>query len=431
MRTVQPLWRCPRVNSLVSARDVGGLIRLAREELGWRQADLGQRIGCSASTVSRLEQRGSRADLRLLKLASLAVGMPTNVLAETLGLTEAATTRVTAVGPRAEEDAMRRRTLLAAAGLAAPVGLLAGMDTALASLPDPTGSPVPLDQRLAAARTAFDAGHNDQLLQALPGLLADAHDAARRVRSDLAYARLSSAYSLASQVLVKVGRHDQARLTADRATVYAELSESPLAAAAAARELSIVLRHQEQPAAAQRHILEAVSRIEATGLKTDAQASAYAQMLCTTSYTAAVAGDRQQAISMIHEASRAARDLPIEPPAGRLFPITPASVDLYAVSVHWALGDAGAALEAGRGLQAGQFRTAERRSRMHTDLARAWWQWGKAEQTAAELLSAVRVSPSEVRDRPSIRQIAADLYARHPQTHGVRELATAASLRAA
>ncbi|WP_329239314.1 hypothetical protein [Streptomyces sp. NBC_01460] len=184
---------------------------------------------------------------------------------------------------------MRRRTLLAAAGLAAPVGLLAGMDTALANTPDPTGSPVPLDQRLAAARAAFDAGRNEQLLRTLPELIGDGHDGVRRTRSALAYARLSSTYSLASQVLVKVGRYDQARLTADRATVYAELSDSPLAAAAAARELSIVLRHQDQPAAAERLILDAVARVGATGLKSDAQASAFAQMLCTTSYTAAVA----------------------------------------------------------------------------------------------------------------------------------------------
>ena len=42
---------------------------------------------------------------------------------------------------------MRRRTLLAAAGLAAPASLLAGVSDALASIPDPTGSPIPLDSR--------------------------------------------------------------------------------------------------------------------------------------------------------------------------------------------------------------------------------------------------------------------------------------------
>ncbi|TXS34265.1 multiprotein-bridging factor 1 family protein [Streptomyces sp. gb1(2016)] len=69
MRTVGPSWDSPQVGRLASARDLGGLIRLGRGQLGWRQADLGRRIGCSASTVSRLEQRGSRADLQLLKQA--------------------------------------------------------------------------------------------------------------------------------------------------------------------------------------------------------------------------------------------------------------------------------------------------------------------------------------------------------------------------
>ncbi|RPK29216.1 hypothetical protein EES39_40440 [Streptomyces sp. ADI92-24] len=320
---------------------------------------------------------------------------------------------------------MRRRTLLTAAGLAVPASLLAGVSDALASVPDPTGSPVPLDSRLAAARGLFDAGQNSKLLRALPGLLADADHAASRAREEIALARLSTAYSLASRVLTKVGNYGDSRLAADRAMLYAEWSGSPLAAAAAARELSIVLRHQDQPTAAERHILDAVAKVEETGLRTDAQSSAYAQMLCTTSYTAARAGQRDQALTMIREAGKATRNLPVIVPEGRLFPITSAAVDLYAVGVFWALGDAGAALEAGRDLREGQFTTVERKGRMHTDLGRAWWQWGKAEQTAAELLSAVRVSPGEVRDRPAIRQIVSDLRSRHPRVTGVRELVAA------
>ncbi len=322
---------------------------------------------------------------------------------------------------------MRRRTLLAAAGLGTPAAMLMGVDDALAGTP--TGSPVPLDTRLAAARAHFDAGHNTKLLKLLPGLLADAHHAARS-RQEMPLARLSATYSIASQVLTKIGHYEESRRTADRATVYADLSGSPLAAAAAAREMSIVLRHLDEPAAAQHRIVDALAKVEATGLKTDAQASAYAQMLCTTSYTAAIAGDRDQALTMMSDATRAARDLPDNPPDGRLFPVTPAIVALYTVGVHWALGDAGLALDAGRGLRAAQFKTAERRGRMHTDLARAWWQWGKPEQTAAELLSAVRESPGEVRDRPAIRKIVTDLHAQHPRTTGVRELVAATGVLA-
>ncbi|MGW2631524.1 helix-turn-helix domain-containing protein [Streptomyces chattanoogensis] len=416
------LWDSGVVRLLVASGDAGGLIRVGRQGRGWRQADLGARIGCSASTVSRLERPGRHVDLELIRHAAGEVGVPTHVLAASLGLTAPVATRVAADGlRRAEEDQMRRRTLLAAAGLSGPVALLAGVDEALASMPGPTGSMAPLDGRLAAARSHFDAGRHAKLLAVLPGLLADAHHAARG-RQPVALARLSAAYSLASQVLTKIGRYERSRSTAERAVVYAEWSGSPLAAAAAARELSIVLRHQDRPEAAQRHILDAVSAVESTGLKTQAQASAYAQMLCTTSYTAARAGDRDQAIAMIREATRAARGLPHEAPEGRLFPLTPAAVDLYAVGVHWALGDAGSALETGRGLCAGQFKTPERKGRMHTDLARAWWQLRKPEQAAAELLSAVRVCPAEVRDRPAIRQIATELRSRHAQVVGVREL---------
>ncbi|PZT68299.1 hypothetical protein DN402_08675 [Streptomyces sp. SW4] len=82
-------------------------------------------------------------------------------------------------------------------------------------------------------------------------------------------------------------------------------------------------------------------------------------------------------VPLIEEAHRAARRLPTMPPDVRLFRISPAAGALYAAGVHWAPGNAGAALEAGRGLRAELFPTAERKSRMHTDLVRAWWQWGK------------------------------------------------------
>ncbi|MFD9793745.1 multiprotein-bridging factor 1 family protein [Streptomyces sp. NPDC059070] len=423
MRT-DPLWTSTRAQALVEHRDTGGLIRLGRQGRGWRQRDLGLRIGCSASTVSRLEQHGDRADLALVRAAAREVGIPTGVLAASLGLSALPATTVAPEGPQPQEDPMRRRTVLAAAGLAGPATLLLGVDEALAHMPAPTGSPVPLDSRLTAARALFDNGRHTALLTALPGLLADAH-AATTVRTDLAYARLSACYALASSVLTKIGQYERSRLTADRATLYADLTGSPLVAAAAAREMSMVLRHQDRPETAERLALAALAQVENTGLKTGAQSAAYAQMLCTTSYTAARAGDRDQALTMIREATRAARGLPEQAPAGRLFAITPAAVKLYEVGVHWALGDAGAALQAGHGLRADQFPTAERRARMHSDLSRAWWQWGKPEQAAHELLAAVRVSPGEVRDRPALRQIVTQLHRQHPRVTGVRELATA------
>ncbi|GAA2325150.1 hypothetical protein GCM10010246_02720 [Streptomyces cuspidosporus] len=129
---------------------------------------------------------------------------------------------------------------------------------------------------------------------------------------------------------------------------------------AAARELAIVLRHQDRHGEAQRLMAAAAADVEATGLRTDAAAAAYAQMLCTPAYTAARAGQRTEALAMVEEARRSARRLPEALPPGRLFPFSPAAVDPYADGVHWDLGDAGAALEAGKDLRPAQFPTAER-----------------------------------------------------------------------
>ncbi|GHG66299.1 hypothetical protein GCM10018779_37800 [Streptomyces griseocarneus] len=316
---------------------------------------------------------------------------------------------------------MRRRTLLAAAGVAGPLQLLTGIDDALAAIPSPDGAAAHVPPRLARAHSLYDSGRHTQLLEVLPALLADAH-AATQDRTEKTYATLSACYALASRVLTKIGHYERSRLTADRAITYADLSGSAIATAAASRELSIVLRHQGQAQAAQRLVDHALTTVERTGLTNQAQAMAYAQLLCTTSYTAARAGNHDQALALISEAGRAAGRLPEQPPASAPFSISPAAVALYRVGVHWALGDAGSALQAGRTLHPGQFPTAERRARMHTDLARAWWQWGKPEQTADALLEAVRASPAEVRDRPAIRKMATDLIRQRPNTPSARAL---------
>ncbi|MER6564232.1 hypothetical protein ABT300_42260, partial [Streptomyces sp. NPDC001027] len=142
-------------------------------------------------------------------------------------------------------------------------------------------------------------------------------------------------------------------------------------------------------------------------------------------FIAARAGQRADALAMAEEARRAARRLPPAVPPGRLFAISPAAVDLYTVGVHWALGDAGAALEAGKNLRPEQFPTAERRARLGADVARAWWAWRRPEQTARALLDAYRASPGEVCDRPAIRRIVTELTDRHSQVAEVRALHTA------
>ena len=255
-----------------------------------------------------------------------------------------------------------------------------------------------------------------------------AHAAVGAQRGPLAFAQLAACYDLATEALSKTGYESASRITADRATAYAGLSGSPAAMAYSARSLAIVLRHQGRERLAEQITANAAAELEQAGLTTRMQAASYAQILCTCAYSAAQAGDREHALNMITEARRAAGHHPGQPLPGYAIAVTPAHVTLYEIGVHWSLGDAGAALHAARDLQPSQLPTPERRGRLHTDLARAWWQWGKPEQAADALLAAHRESAAEVTSRVAIRKLAGELVARHPRLPAVRQLAARARI---
>lgn len=71
--------------------------------------------------------------------------------------------------------------------------------------------------------------------------------------------------------------------------------------------------------------------MEATGLRTDAAAAAYAQMLCTLAYTAARGGQRTEALAMTEEAGRAASRLPSTAPGVACSP----SLRLLSTCMPW------------------------------------------------------------------------------------------------
>ncbi|WP_245667925.1 hypothetical protein [Actinomadura macra] len=325
---------------------------------------------------------------------------------------------------------MRRRSLLAAGLAALPMASLTRLDEALALTPETAGpvSHAKVTARLRAAWQAFDDGRLAEVVQGLPTLLATAHRTADQDADQPAvWVLVAGVYDLATEALHKIGAGPRSRLTADRAMTYAARSQDPIAMAAAARSLGVVLRHEDQQTLAQRVTMQAAARLEATGLTTTEQAAAYAQTLCTTGYNAALAGDRDGALEMMSQAHRAARHLPARRPTrlntAHRFAITPAQVALYDVSVRWGLGDAGAALAAGTDLRPEQFPTPERRARLHIDMARAYAQRGWPEPAIGRLLDAYHQAPGEVRDRHSIRRVAIDLVHRSPRIPGARELA--------
>jgi hypothetical protein len=328
---------------------------------------------------------------------------------------------------------MRRRTLLAA-GLAVPAAILSGLDDALAVTPEPAG-PVTLAQvagRLRNGWRLFESGNLVDLTRGLPDLLAAAHRVTDRADEPEAWTLLAACYELATEGLHKVDAPQQARITADRATLFAARSHDPVAMAGAARVMGIVLRHEGRQSVAQQVTMQAVERLDRTGLTTPAQTSSYALMLCTTAYNAAVADRRADALEMISGAQQAARRLgpgPVGPRTVAGFRasgmISPAQVTLYEVSVRWGLGDPGAALDIGERLHPDQFPTRERKARLHTDMARAFTDRGRPDSAIGQLLDAYQHAPSEVRDRPSIRRLAVQLVRDNPRSASARQLARA------
>lgn len=318
-------------------------------------------------------------------------------------------------------DPMRRRTLLAA-GLSIPVAALVRFDDALAVPPRPDSvDPVQIAARLRAARRQFDRSDLAGLVTTLPGLLASATAAAERADTPAGWGLVAASYRLATDTLNKIGNKPAARLTADRAVLYAARSGDPVATAASDRSLGMMLRIQGRPTTAAAVMSRGIDHLETTGLRTTDQAALYLRLLCARAYTYAWAGDRPRALEGIAEAERAAARIPAMRPTAMPFAV------LYRADIHYALGDAGTAVHAARDLRDDMYATPERRGRLHTDLARFYWQWGKPEQTTAELLTAYQHAPAEVRDRPSIRTIADALGGRHPRVAGVRQLSKAIS----
>jgi hypothetical protein len=224
---------------------------------------------------------------------------------------------------------------LTAGGLAVPLRLLITLDDALVLLPAPArvSSPAEISARLACARRRFDTSDLARLVADLPDLLAVVHEVAKQDGDPAAHVRLAACYDLATEALSKIGRYSSSRITADRATTCAAMSGSPIAMAASARALGIVLRHEGRQRIADQITLKAAGRLEVTGLVTPAQSAAYTQMLYTCAYNAAQAGDRDRALELITEAERAAARLPDHPVGGQPFTVTqPRSLSTVSVS---------------------------------------------------------------------------------------------------
>jgi hypothetical protein len=322
------------------------------------------------------------------------------------------------------DDPVRRRELLAAAGLAgaaafAPSPLRAtparharpGFEELHSGKP---ASPVPiaaLRSATAARRQEFQTASYDRLAAGLPQLIGAAAatlQCASEGMQGTAASLLADAYIIAANLMVKVNDDPLALTLADRALQSAQAGEDPLTTADARRAVATVLRRTGRRAAAHDLLLSAAAAIEPSSHATPEQISVYGTLLEVAAYTAAVDGNRSTAHDLIGEARRAAAQLSAAA-NHRYTAFGPANVTLYQISIAQALGDSGTAIEHARTVNPATIPTAERQGRYWIDVARAFHQWSKPEQCYRALLRAERAAPAEVRYRPPVHRMTADL----------------------
>ena len=433
----------------------GELVRLARVSAGWRQGELGAKCGYSASQISRWETgRIPLRDVGVMRTLAGVLGLPP----EAFGLTAADTTPNsptsragtlmvgrTLTPVREEDDPVRRRAFLAAAGMAStslawsPGAQAAGIDPAalleshladvLLGTSTTTAEPATLAQLwegFTAASADFAACRYVPLASRLSALIAAAEATIRQHNRPEVHHLAAKTYQIATKALIKLapGASGLEWVSADRGMHAAEAAERPLALAESQRLVASVARRAGHYPRAQQLTLDAVGHLDLHTHHAPAEHLAMAGVLyCSTSYAAARAGDRARAAELLDAAQAT---------AGRLDDTSnqqqalAANIVSHRVSAAYVLGDAGTALHHAHSLPIGAIPTVERRARLLVDTAMAYSQWSKPDLAYRTLLAAERCAPGEVRTRGAVRRLVGELLVspRQAAMPGLRDLAT-------
>lgn len=397
----------------IDAHQIGSVIRRARVIAGRSQEDVGSKLGYHQSKVSRLERGIGTGDVRVLRAVSAELDIPL----ESLGL---------AASPSSADlrtDDMYRRGFLVAgmAAFATPARpRTTAMELVQALLPTttvlPDGQPLTeaaLRRELAKARRLLYSCRYAELETLLPTLLTDLRRAQHETPDGLMLASLAAtAYQTTVSMLIKLGDTGNAWLAVGRAMSEAERSGNPIVLASS-------VRVQTHLMARERHHVPAVTMVQHTAdqlrghydQREPGDLAAFGLMLLRGVTAASTGGDRSTTADLLDQAEEVARYVDRDhPDAWANFSQT--NVALHRVSAAVALGDAGAAIDTARPLLRRRIPAPERQAALWVDLARAFNQQGKLSEGYRALRIAERHAAEDIRRRPDIRELVADMTAR-------------------
>jgi transcriptional regulator with XRE-family HTH domain len=355
-----------------------------RDTAGMTQQELADRVGVSKSYISMIEN-GDRAVTK----RSLIIALATSLGVQVEDLT---------AQPQRPKDRAELAVYSAAPGIRRALD-----DDADGPLPDVDD----VRRRVETVAYARMACDYQTLARLLPALVADTRTLANNATTERDGLALfvRTAYHAASG-MKSMGHVDLSMRLMERAQCAAQLLDEPDEQAATSFMLAqVVLTGGSQ----RRSWLEASRAAERVGDTTDGGMAAWYGMLhLHAALTAASLGRGDDSRTHFGEAQAALSraDAHADP---WLLEFSPANVGVWQVAIALENGEPEAAPSYARRVDRTQLRTVQRRARLHIDAGRGLFLAGESDRAVRQFLAADDVSAQELRSRPMVQEIVAQM----------------------
>lgn len=402
----------------MSSSTVGGRVAAYRRRRGLSQAALAGLVGRSESWLSQVE-RGLRHVDRLSVLMEMARVLHVDLAALT-----------------GESSKHAPNGHQVANGLVNLRRAVTKYDVLAGAAPSASAPQITLHDQAAETHRLYQAADYDQVIERLPGLLAEVEGAicapGPYTERDARLAHVS-AYVVAAKLASKLGAADLAMLFADRAANCAIEAGSVVARGMAGYQVVCALLQADQPEEAEQLAVRLAEHLDRSRADTDDPAvlSLAGALWLVAAVLAARRTHVEAAWLRLARAEELATLLGVEGNhAWTAF--GPTNVAVHRVSVAAELGDAGAALRAARDVNPARLPSGllSRRAQVHLDLARAQARRRRDAEATLNLLEAERIAPEVIRHNVIAQEVVWSVLVRATRRDSARTALVGLAARA-